>query len=202
LEAIMNDGSVVSGETNITASEKRIMELRMVPSDARPLSQTLQAIAKADVITIGPGSLFTSLIPNVLVHGIPEAIAASAATKVFICNLMTEANESLNMTASEHIQAIFAHAQRRIFDFALVNSAPVSAGMLEKYAEEQARQVECDCAAIEALGVKCLPGDFVEEDHFARHATERLCHELLRLAELTRIPSSSGKIMASWVTKE
>lgn len=202
LEAMMNDGSRVSGETNITASEKRIVELRMVPSDAKPLPQTLDAIANADMITIGPGSLFTSLIPNLLVHGIPEAISGSSAIKVFICNLMTEANESLNLSASQHIQAIFEHAHHRIFDFSLVNSRPVSAAMLEKYAEEHASQVECDCAAIEALGVKCLPGDFVEEDHFARHATERLCHELLRLAEVARIPSSRGKIMASWVTNE
>src|SRR5215469_2504280 len=112
LEALMNDGSRVCGETNITASKKRIVELHMVPPDARPMPQTLQAIAEADVITIGPGSLFTSLIPNVIVQGIPEAIASARAIKVFICNLMTEANESLNMTASQHIQAIFNHARR------------------------------------------------------------------------------------------
>ncbi len=202
LEATMNDGSLVSGETNITASEKRIVEIRLVPADAKPLPQTLQAIAAADVITIGPGSLFTSLIPNVLVQGIHEAIAGSRAIKVFICNLMTEANESLNMTASQHIEAILIHARRRIFDFALVNSAPVSAQMMAQYAEEQASQVECDSAAIEALGVKCLTGDFVEENHFARHATDRLSRELLRLACITRIPSSSSKIIASWANKE
>jgi uncharacterized cofD-like protein len=202
LEAIMNDGSLVSGETNITASEKRIVEIRMAPPDAQPLPQTLQAIARADVITIGPGSLFTSLIPNILVQGIPEAIAASHATKIFICNLMTEANESLNMSASQHIQALFAHARRSIFDFALVNSAPVSAHMMAKYAEEHASQVECDGAAIEALGVKCLTGNFVEEDDFARHATDRLTRELLRLAQGARIPSSSSKIMASWAIKD
>jgi len=183
LEALMNDGSSVSGETNITASEKRIVELRMVPPNAEPLSQTLCAIAEADVITIGPGSLFTSLIPNVVVNGIPEAIAAARATKIFICNLMTEANESLNMTASQHIDAIYAHARRRIFDCALVNSTPVSAAMLERYAEEHAQQVECDCEAIEALGVKCITGNFAEEDHVVRHATDRLCSELLHLAE-------------------
>lgn len=197
LEAMMNDGSLVCGETNITASEKRIVEIRLVPANAEPLSQTLNAIAAADVITVGPGSLFTSLIPNVLVQGIPEAIAESRATKVFICNLMTEANESLNMTASQHIEAIFAHARHRIFDFALVNSAPVSPEMMAKYAEEQAGQVECDGAAIEALGVKCLTGDFVEEGHFARHATDRLAQELLRLARIARIPSSRSKIVAS-----
>lgn len=186
LEALMNDGSCVSGETNITASEKRIVELRMVPPNAEPLPQTLLAIAEADIITIGPGSLFTSLIPNVLVRGIPEAIAGARAVKVFICNLMTEANESLNMTASQHIAAIFKHARRRIFDYALVNSEPVSSRMLERYAEEHAQQVACDCSAIEALGVKCITGDFVEEDHFARHSTGRLCGELLRLAESRR----------------
>lgn len=202
LEALMNDGSLVSGETNITASEKRIAEIRMVPSDADPLPEALEAISKADVITIGPGSLFTSLIPNMLVRGIPEAIEQSRAIKVFICNLMTEANESLNMTAAQHIQAVFAHARHSVFDFALINSAPVSAEMLAKYAEEQASQVECDCPAVESLGVKCLTGDFVEEDHFARHATDRLSQELLRLAQIARIPSSSGKIMASWAIKE
>src|SRR5713226_8717154 len=99
LEAIMNDGSHVFGETDINASEKRIVDLKMLPADSHPLPQTLEAIAHADLITIGPGSLFTSLIPNVLVHGIPEAIAASGAVRVFVCNLMTEANESLMMSA-------------------------------------------------------------------------------------------------------
>jgi uncharacterized cofD-like protein len=188
LEATMNDGSLVSGETNITASEKRIMEIRMVPADAKPLPETLEAIAQADLITIGPGSLYTSLIPNILVHGIPEAIAGSRAVKVFICNLMTEANESLNLTASQHIEAILAHARHSVFDFALVNSAPLSAAMLEKYAEEQASQVECDCSAVEALEVKCVTGNFVQENDVARHATERLSQELLRLAVVGQSP--------------
>lgn len=191
LEATMHDGSRVCGETNITASEKRVVELHMVPANAQPMPQTLKAIAAADVITIGPGSLFTSLIPNVVVQGIPKAIASARATKVFICNLMTEANESLNMSASQHIQAIFNHARCRIFDYALVNSARVSPSMLERYAEEHASQVECDCEAIEALGVKCIAGDYVEEHHVARHNTSRLCQELLRLAQgLPELPQS------------
>jgi len=86
LEALMNDGSSVFGETNITASHLRIVRLRLVPGNVQPLPETLEAIAKADMITIGPGSLFTSLVPNLLVHGIPEAIAASRAIKVYICN--------------------------------------------------------------------------------------------------------------------
>jgi uncharacterized cofD-like protein len=182
LEAIMDDGSKVVGETRINASDRRIVELQMVPPHPEPLPQTLAAIAAADVITIGPGSLFTSLIPNLLVRGIPEAIAGSRAVKVFICNLMTEANESLNMTASDHIKAINAHSTPRLFDYALVNTAPVSASMRERYAEEHAEQVQPDIAAIEQMGVKCIGGNFILESHFARHATDRLCQELLRLA--------------------
>jgi len=186
LEAIMDDGSHVLGETNINASRRRIVELQIVPANPEPLPQALAAIAAADVITMGPGSLFTSLVTNLLVRGIPEAIANSPAVKVFICNLMTEANESLNMKASDHIKAIYAHSPRRIFDYALVNTAPVSASMRERYAEEHAQQVEADIPAIEQLGVKCIPGNFILESHFARHATDRLCQELLRLANSAR----------------
>jgi uncharacterized cofD-like protein len=185
LEAIMDDGSHVQGETNINASQHRIVELIMVPANPEPLPQTLEAIAQADVITMGPGSLFTSLVTNLLVRGIPEAIAASRAVKVFICNLMTEANESLHMKASGHIKAIYDHSPRRIFDYALVNTASVSASMRERYAEEHAEQVEADIPEIERLSVKCIAGNFITEQHFARHATDRLCQELLRLANFS-----------------
>src|ERR1700730_611128 len=105
LDALMEDGTRVRGETNITASKVRIHDLFLVPPDVDPLPQTLDAIARADIISIGPGSLFTSLIPNLLVHGIAEAILTSPATKVYICNLMTQANESLGLTAADHIRA-------------------------------------------------------------------------------------------------
>src|SRR6202007_1068850 len=111
-----------------------IKELSLDPPDVRPLPQTLDAIAAADLITIGPGSLFTSLIPNLLVHGIAEAISKSAALKVYVCNLMTQANESLGLTASEHIQAIYHHAGGRIFDAALLNSQALSPELQAKYA--------------------------------------------------------------------
>ena len=102
----MEDGTRVRGETKITASKVRIQELFLVPPNVDPLPQTLDAIARADIISIGPGSLFTSLIPNLLVHGIAEAIVDSPATKVYICNLMTQANESLGLTAADHIRAL------------------------------------------------------------------------------------------------
>lgn len=182
LEAIMDDGSHVVGETNITASKRRIVELKMVPGDPEPMPQTLQAIADADLITIGPGSLFTSLIPNLLVRGIPEAITASRAVKVFICNLMTEANESLHMSASDHVMAIYAHGGHGLFHYAMVNCEPVSAAMKVRYAEESAEPVDCDLAAVESLGVRCVAGNFIEEHEVVRHATDRICRELIHLA--------------------
>ena len=181
LEGAMDDGSHVRGETSISASEKRIVELTIVPAHPEPLPETLDAIARADVITIGPGSLFTSLIPNLLVRGIPEAIRKSPALKLFICNLMTEANESLHLSASQHIAAIHAHAGSGIFNYALVNSSAVSEAMQQRYAAERAAPVVCDATAIEALGVRCIAGNFLEEHEMVRHDTDRLCRELFRL---------------------
>src|SRR5205807_5814286 len=144
LEALMEDGSRVRGETNITASKGRIRELFLVPPDVEPMPQTLDAIAHADMITIGPGSLFTSLIPNLLVRGISQAIVASPATKVYICNLMTQANESLGLTAADHIRALNSHAQGQLFDYALINRTPGSDEMKAKYALEGASQIVAD----------------------------------------------------------
>jgi uncharacterized cofD-like protein len=187
LEAIMDDGSQVRGETRISASDKQVTELRLIPEDAAPMPQTLAAIAEADLISIGPGSLFTSLAPNLLVRGIPEAIAASPAIKVFICNLMTEANESLGLSAAGHILALYKHAGRPIFDYAIINDQPVSAKLAAKYAAEGAGQIEAEAAEIEALGVVPILGNFLDEGSVARHATGRVAAELMRLLVKTRL---------------
>ena len=179
--AEMDDGSHVFGETSITASKRRIIHLKMVPPDAHPLPETLNAIAEADLITIGPGSLFTSLVPNLLVHGIPEAIAASPAVKVYICNLMTQVNESLGLTTSEHIEALYQHAGLSFFDYALVNRAPISPDLMAKYALEGASKVTCDEQAIEKLGVRVVQGNYVAEVPEARHAAGWLVHDILHL---------------------
>src|SRR5271157_339969 len=134
LEALMEDGTRVRGETKITASKGRIKELFLVPPDAEPLPQTLEAIASADLITIGPGSLFTSLIPNLLVRGIAQAIVESPAVKVFVCNLMTQVNESLSLTAADHIRALNSHAGVQLFDYTLINRTTASPEMKAKYA--------------------------------------------------------------------
>jgi uncharacterized cofD-like protein len=181
LEAEFEDGSRVRGETRITASKGKIRELFLVPPDVKPLPQTLDAIAEADLITIGPGSLFTSLIPNLLVRGFAEAVAASSAVKVYVCNLMTQANESLGLSAADHIRALTRHAHKQLFDYALINQKPVSEEMRAKYALEEASQIVVDLEAIEALGVCPILGDYLEEGAVARHATDRVAHDLMAL---------------------
>jgi uncharacterized cofD-like protein len=182
LEALMEDGSRVRGETKITASKGRITELFLVPPDVEPMPQTLDAIARADQITIGPGSLFTSLIPNLLVRGIAQAIVDSPATKVYICNLMTQANESLGLSAADHIRALNAHAHAQIFDYALINRTPVTDQMKANYAQEGAVQIAPDVDAIEALGVIPVLGDYLEEAGAARHNTTNVARDLMQLA--------------------
>jgi uncharacterized cofD-like protein len=145
------------------------------------MPETLQAIAAADLITIGPGSLFTSLISNLLVPGMVEAISASAALKVFICNLMTESNESLGLSAAGHIEALYQHTGRPIFDYALINDRPVSRAMAVRYARESAEQIVADLEAVRRLGVTPILGDYLVEGDVARHATDRVAAELMRL---------------------
>ncbi len=200
LSARMDDGSTVHGESNITASHRRIVELMLEPPSALPLAETLDAIAQADLITLGPGSLYTSLITNLLVRGIPEALAASKATRIYVCNLMTQANESLDLTASQHIEKILQHAgavKAPIFDYALINTAPISPALLARYAREGQQPIEPDLDRIRSLGVEPITGNFVRNSEnnsedggdLLRHDYDRVTDRLLELA-FARTPAT------------
>jgi uncharacterized cofD-like protein len=194
LRARMDDGSEVQGETSITASKRRICELRLEPAGAQPLPETLNSIARADLITLGPGSLYTSLITNLLVQGIPQALEETRGLRVFICNLMTQSNESLGLTASQHIERIYQHAGRAIFDYALVNTAPVSHTLLRRYAQEGAAPILPDIARIQALGVKVIPGEFAAEGDTLRHNADRVAETLLHLGLAGNLDGRSNPI--------
>jgi uncharacterized cofD-like protein len=186
LVAYMDDGSVVRGETNITASKQRIVELKLDPPNPVPLPETLHAINQADLITVGPGSLYTSLITNLLVEGVAQALAKARGLRVFICNLMTEANESLGLTASQHIEHIYEHTRTPIFDYAIVNTKPFSAETLARYAAEDASPITADIDRIEALGVRCISGDFASEDQVVRHLATLVADTVLQLPKSCR----------------
>jgi uncharacterized cofD-like protein len=186
LTARMDDGSVVRGETNITASKRSIVELMLDPPEVDPIPETLAAIAQADLITLGPGSLYTSLITNLLVRGVPEAIAGSKAVRVYVCNLMTQANESLGLTASEHIEKILNHSGgargQQIFDYALINTAPIRPDTLEQYERGGQEPIEADLDRVRALGVEPIAGNFVHEGDVLRHDYEAVARTLMELS--------------------
>ena len=181
--ARMDDGSLVRGETNITASKLRIAELMLDPPNAAAVPETLEAIEKADLITVGPGSLYTSIITNLLVQGISSSLKEAKGVRVYICNLMTQANESLGLTASEHIERIYEHTRAPIFDYAIVNTGAFSPETLARYAAEHASPIEADVESIEKLGVRCILGDFASEESVVRHAANRVTGALLALGQ-------------------
>jgi uncharacterized cofD-like protein len=187
LVARMDDGSLVRGETNITASKRRIVELMLDPPSPPPVPETLEAIERASLITVGPGSLYTSLITNLLVDGIPQALAEARGLRVYISNLMTQANESLGLTASEHIERIYEHTRAPIFDCALVNTAPFSPETLARYAAEGASPIEADIERIQALGVRCIAGNFASEENVVRHNANWVTGALLALGRVAPV---------------
>jgi uncharacterized cofD-like protein len=169
LSAKLTDGTVVVGESRISKSRQPIDTVSILPRRCRPLPETLEAIAQADVITLGPGSLYTSVIPNLLVQGIPQAIAASPALKLYFVNLMWQPGETLNLSASLHVKAINKHAGRQLMDCVVLNVAPISAGLRRKYAAQNVRPVENDFEQLEDMGVKVVTGDLVSGDKLVRH---------------------------------
>jgi len=182
LKARLRDGRNIEGERRITKTRFPIEKLFIYPGHCRPLPETLAAIEQADLITLGPGSLYTSLVPNLLVRGIPEQIARARALKVYICNLMTQPGESRRYTAADHVRALHEHAGGRLFDFIVLNSRPMSAAMLKRYAAQRAEPVANDFEQLEALGVKPVCAELLVEDHVARHDSIRLAQLVLDLA--------------------
>jgi uncharacterized cofD-like protein len=182
LTATRTDGVVLRGERSITATRVPIRRLQIVPARCRPLPETLDAIRAADLITVGPGSVYTSLVPNLLVQGIGRAIADSRAVKVLACNLMTQPGESRGYSAADHVRALHQHAHRKLFDYVVLNTGKLSGALLKRYAAERAAPVEMDLDAVRKLGVKPICADLLVEDGVARHDPRRLARLLLSLA--------------------
>jgi len=180
LEATLSDGSRVTGETSISKSAAPISRVRLVPPQCEPLPEATEAILAADAVILGPGSLYTSLMPNLLVPGIAEAIEASRAKRFYVCNIMTQPGETDGMTASEHLQALLDATGKRLFDFALVNvQAPHR--LLRLYESGGAHQVAADLDRVAALGVTPAPGKFVSEIQQVRHDARRLAQAVLKI---------------------
>lgn len=182
LQARLTDGRILYGERRITRTHTPIERLLMNPSRCKPLPEAVEAIRKADLVTLGPGSLYTSLIPNLLVHGIAEQMARTRALRLYIGNLMTQPGETKHYTAADHLAALHQHAGRRIIDGMILSKSRISAAMRKRYAVERAEPVVNDVDRIESLGVRPIIADLLAEDHVARHDPRRLAQLLLSLA--------------------
>src|SRR5712691_7331844 len=190
LVAELEDGRVLRGETQITASHSKIRRLRLEPEQCLPLPEALAAIRSADVITVGPGSLYTSILPNLLVARVASAIGEAHATKIFICNLMTQPGETDGYTARQHMEIVKQYAPEIQFDFVIVNNRPISKEQTGRYAAEGASQIGI---ANDDLAETTLDGeseivraDLLDEGDKVRHNPERLARVAIACWEQAR----------------
>ena len=173
------DGSTVEGETRITAARKKIRKVSLKPEGSQPLDAALNAIAKADLISIGPGSLYTSLVPNLLVDKIVDAVERSAAKKIYIQNIMTQPGESDDMSAADHVEALVCHCRGKLlFSRIILNNAIPSAAMLRKYELEGARLVKNDKERLLSMGLECVESDLLAKGRVIRHDPDKVARVL------------------------
>ena len=186
LEATFENGTSVCGESKIFAFKKeqdcRIHHVRLLPEWPPALPAALEAIRQAEVILLGPGSLYTSVIPNLLVDGVADAIRESKALKIYVCNIMTQDGETEGMTAADHVAALLEHGGAGLIDMCLCNNASVSARLLERYSAEDAEPMQVSRRDIELLGVEVVSRPLTDESsNFARHSGVKVAEAVLEL---------------------
>ncbi|MFE8696566.1 uridine diphosphate-N-acetylglucosamine-binding protein YvcK [Cytobacillus sp. FJAT-53684] len=182
LHAEMEDGTVVSGESKIPYSGKKIKRVFLTPSNIKPLPETILAIRQADLIIIGPGSLYTSILPNLLVPKLGLEVCRSKAKKVYICNLMTQAGETFDYSASDHVKAIYDHMSCAFMNTILVNNEDIPAHIQERYSEEMSKPVIFDIERLQELGLEVIHGEIVSlKDGRIRHDTKEVAEMLYLL---------------------
>lgn len=190
LEAELLDGTAVRGETNISKSRSPIKRIMLRPENCAPMAETIEAITEADLITLGPGSLYTSIVPNLLVKGLPEAIERSSAMKVYFVNLMWQPGETINFSASAHLRAIQEHAKRQLVDTVVVNAATIAPSLKRKYAREKVKPVENDLENLNKMGVRVVTADLIFDSSIGkkkiRHDPSALAAVVVDLASRSR----------------
>lgn len=189
LVATLENGEYIVGESEIGAHHKfrpgRISKVSLMPPDASPLLPVIEAIQTADLIVIGPGSLYTSILPNLLVGGVAAAISESRAARVYVCNVMTQPGETENYPVSEHIRAIWSHTNEEIFDYCLVNCGEVPEEMRGVYAEDGADVVLIDLSRLKKMGINIVESDIVQvRGSLVRHDPDKLAQALMDILRI------------------
>jgi uncharacterized cofD-like protein len=179
LEAVMTDGKIVLGETRIAKSGKKIRRLSLRPRRVRPLPEVLEAINQANLILVGPGSLYTSILPNLLVSGVAEAIEKSSATRVYVANLMTQPGETQGYSLADHVRVIYSHTRRKLFDWVVASNQRISPEVAQRYSRRGAEPVRVDIQDLQRIGVRCLLDNLLEEHGVVRHNAARISQLLI-----------------------
>ncbi|TYP69195.1 gluconeogenesis factor YvcK family protein [Paenibacillus methanolicus] len=183
LHAEMEDGSIVTGESNIPKAGQAIKRAFIEPAEVEPLEEAVEAIREADAILIGPGSLYTSIIPNLLVPKLAEAIVESDAVKMFVCNVMTQPGETDDYSVGDHLDAVHAHIGHHLFDYVIVNNGEIPPQVQERYAEKGAKAVHLDLEEVQSRGYKVIADRLVLFRTYLRHDAARLSHHIYQLVE-------------------
>ncbi|MEW6517008.1 MAG: gluconeogenesis factor YvcK family protein [candidate division FCPU426 bacterium] len=184
LEAELADGTVIKGESQIGRSGGPVQRLRLVPPDVRPTPETRQAIAEAEAIIIGPGSLYTSILPNLLVPGIAEDIAASNAVKIYVCNVMTQPGETDRLTLLDHVRILREHTRPDLIQYVLANTEMPGQDVLTRYAQMKAEPVlprAEDAAQLENWGMTLIRARMAGGEDFFRHRPGQLARVIMKL---------------------
>lgn len=181
LRALYEDGTTIVGESAIPLSGKRIKKIMIEPQNVAPLQESLEAIAKADAIVIGPGSLYTSILPNLLVPGITEAIRLSKAVKIYVMNVMTQPGETDGFTAADHIEAIHNHVGDGLFEYVIVNNGEIPYSMVERYRQKGQEIVLLDQQRLEDFGYRVIADDFILYETLLRHNANKVCDRIMEI---------------------
>jgi uncharacterized cofD-like protein len=195
LEAELENGTIVRGESKIGKSRSPIRRIRLRPDVCKPLPETLAAIADADLITLGPGSLFTSVVPNLLVKGIAQAIRRSRALKAYFVNLMWQPGETIGFRASDHIAAIHRHAGMHFIDVAVINTRAITARQRHKYAAQKVRPVLNDLDRLAEMGLQVVTADLLASSDSVRHDPRASADVALQLAKRGRTAREKVRVL-------
>ena len=171
--AKLKNGNVVEGESNISQSSSPIDQVYLDPPYAMPLEEVIAAIRDADAIVLGPGSLYTSILPNLLVQRIAKEIEAANAVKIYVCNVMTQPGETVDYTASRHVEALITNAKARVCDIVIVNDE-LPRKLLDRYAGERQLPVIVDKGRLDSMGLQTVRASVISETETVRHDPEKL----------------------------
>ncbi|MCM8771311.1 MAG: YvcK family protein [Candidatus Omnitrophica bacterium] len=183
LVAQHKDGSITEGEAQIPMKNKPIQRVYLRPADVTSIPDATKAIKEANIIVMGPGSLYTSIIPNLLIKEITEAIVNVDAIKVYVCNIMTQPGETDGYSASDHVRVLIEHAHRRIINYCVVNVGKIPQVLLDRYHKDNSYPVVADSRKIRSMGYRVIEEDIVDPKDYIRHDTDKLARLLLGLTE-------------------